>query len=1028
MANNPLYPGYSPKKKDEGSFNPLYPGYYAGQPLPRRPISKDFIKPIEYSGDVLMDHIDETARMIKETTMLGAPKWVVDRIVNDFKDSLKIAIKPAEINITELDDYEMEDLPGAQGISISLNPVDYIKDPKKKDSGKIVTKTLNDWVKKTIGVDTKDVFNSDFSDIENKTRERTWTMALGYGEEKIPFDIGSAESTAAALVAYGFKTSGTTDNPLNLKGVDVEGDESIGLPAYKDLYKKTVGKIGEFEKNRESTKFRDSKHDDFLKEAISAANIEIASKYSDGIKNGDDIVKKLFEEHSGAIEFFSVKNNILKDVGDLQKSTKDNLKEIKKQTLIGKERDSSFDYLKNGITGARSSLEENLATIEKLKSDGRISEYSYNNLKKITGDYKSYIENLDSTISNINSRGLTGKAAIEAFDLAASLRSVKLTGGDMFQHSTERTLSMNMEADMLSTRARMNSKGELVHDHIGSLFQDETLREHGIRIEASKLAPVAYRLRREKIGYATEEFLESWDKGKLLENYLWNNRIKPVIKTYLPSTWIAKELEKRQYFGLVVSDDMKTIFYNLEETDPKKYAKIVKKYAFNVRVGFDDSFFRSWGLKELTIGGGKHFDFLSNGKLSGFDLINSSDRKLLKDVLTGSINGNELAKRLFGNLSLIDVMNNDEYKRQFQKFIDEATGFQDWMRKKQGNFGTHGSNPNFQFALFEELFKKNKKLRQGYKLNRSLIGSFEKIHMKLEQLQKSFMSSKVGKAIALIQNWKDIVANKVSALVSELISKLIAGAAATTGWLAVIMPIIEKALAFVLKKVLGYGEAVIRGMLKGDFGDLTKMIEKDIKRMATCYLWGCLTVATPFLLFVGLFYAIFGISVSPIDRTASSTVRCYKNSNSFFTLEKEIVTQSATKVTYKVVIKPSGEATNIPADAGVTYTDNVVGIRREGNEDVFLPIGSYGPFPLTNFTSQTEITYDIEIDSADPNLQNTRIQNFFTVGIPKIDGSEKTCYDQVIITSESFVIGTGVPSSMDECEGYETSSIQCEEN
>jgi len=217
-------------------------------------------------------------------------------------------------------------------------------------------------------------------------------------------------------------------------------------------------------------------------------------------------------------------------------------------------------------------------------------------------------------------------------------------------------------------------------------------------------------------------------------------------------------------------------------------------------------------------------------------------------------------------------------------------------------------------------------------------------------------------------------------------------------------------------------------MLKGDFGDLTKMIEKDIKRMATCYLWGCLTVATPFLLFVGLFYAIFGISVSPIDRTASSTVRCYKNSNSFFTLEKEIVTQSATKVTYKVVIKPSGEATNIPADAGVTYTDNVVGIRREGNEDVFLPIGSYGPFPLTNFTSQTEITYDIEIDSADPNLQNTRIQNFFTVGIPKIDGSEKTCYDQVIITSESFVIGTGVPSSMDECEGYETSSIQCEEN
>ena len=209
-----------------------------------------------------------------------------------------------------------------------------------------------------------------------------------------------------------------------------------------------------------------------------------------------DVVKKRFEEYSGAIELFDVKNNILKDVGGLQKSIKKNLDYVKEQTLIGKGKDSSFDYLKNGVTGAESSLEKNLATIEKLKSDGKISDYSYNNLKKITGDYKSYIRDLDSTISNINSKGLTGKAAIEAFNRAASLRSVKLTEGDMFQDSIERKLGRNIEADMLGTKERKNSKGELVHDQIGSLLHDETLQGLGVNIEAGKLVPVAYRLRR----------------------------------------------------------------------------------------------------------------------------------------------------------------------------------------------------------------------------------------------------------------------------------------------------------------------------------------------------------------------------------------------------------------------------------------------------------------------------------------------------------------------------------------------------
>ena len=54
MAVSPFMPGYVPENTE--GINPVMPGYYAGKPLPRKPIPRDFLAPIEFSADELFKY------------------------------------------------------------------------------------------------------------------------------------------------------------------------------------------------------------------------------------------------------------------------------------------------------------------------------------------------------------------------------------------------------------------------------------------------------------------------------------------------------------------------------------------------------------------------------------------------------------------------------------------------------------------------------------------------------------------------------------------------------------------------------------------------------------------------------------------------------------------------------------------------------------------------------------------------------------------------------------------------------------
>ncbi len=107
MANNPLYPGYSPRKNDEQSINPMYPGYYTGTPISKRPNPK-YLQPMEYNFDVFLSEVDEVAKSVANAPL--GPKWIVGRVADDWKSQLTASVSPkSEIDVTELDDYATDD-------------------------------------------------------------------------------------------------------------------------------------------------------------------------------------------------------------------------------------------------------------------------------------------------------------------------------------------------------------------------------------------------------------------------------------------------------------------------------------------------------------------------------------------------------------------------------------------------------------------------------------------------------------------------------------------------------------------------------------------------------------------------------------------------------------------------------------------------------------------------------------------------------------------------------------------------------
>lgn len=1039
MANNPLYPGYSPRKLDEEAINPIYPGYYTGQPIQRRPASKNFVQPVEYNVDAYMDALDDAGRKVL-LAPFAAPRWLVERIVDDWKQNLKVAVKPGGVEMTELDDYETEDYPGVAA-ELSLNPLDWTKDFKKQ-----FTKTIDSWSKGVTGIDRTNLLNSDFSDIENPTIFKLWTHALGFGEAKGIEEAaatGIAQRTVAPFTGYEGK------DPLNLKWIK---KGPVGRQRlYEDKrYKETAFNAAKFASQFDNSKERDGLHSKFLTSAVIAANDEIQSKWrSPHLRD-----RSILDRHEGAIALFRLNTEIIADIDKYTNKKleyggwKNAASKIQKNlTMISKKDKEDLGYvweaLRLATDEAKSKNALRLSEGESLFRSRKISENKFNNLKKnldaCNGNYDKLSANVDGLLT-----GTTTENDV-----------LKVLNGVGIKPLAKRSMTVGLTPilDDLN-KVQEYSLSSKEKDQMGSVFQDDDLLAAGVSFNASKLGPISYRLRQERVRGATKELLTAWDKEKILETYLWKelkNRM-PTRVRYLASGGPAGQyLKNHHYFNLKLGDDPESFYFpTSKDSDryfqkhPEKLAGFINRHAYKVDLKFGEKFAAAYGISKFTVHGGDEFKIFDNKLLKNFDVGSVQNKDFMMKLFggPGTLTADEISQKLFGlNYNKL----NDEDKDKYRDFILQSKAYTDWVNSLRDKFGDSVDNPLFRYLLFGEVLKNNNSLNDGYTLSRKVIGGLEKIHNKLLSLQKKFQASFLGKGIKFLQTWKTMISEQIGKWVAKIVSKLIASivgaAAAATGILAVLGPAIGQIVEFAVQKLLTYTETWIKGIIKWDFRDLAKMFEKDVNKVIkSCIVVSLGCSLALFLPIMFLLMLVVG-SVSPIDQTINTTEygigEFAPNENDVAIVEKsvivtlsngnkltnpsEITNEQAVgaKVEYTITITPK---VNI-YDNSVKYLDTARHITEGSARSIPLGIGTLTatPFIEGNVLTKPGGSFNLNSSYKDSLITNTAIVDTPAVPSQGIDAGS-------ISASKYIRIGNYVPLCPTGLGDFKVLTISYNEN
>jgi hypothetical protein len=1003
MANNPFYPGYAPKKQDEENVNPIYPGYYAGQPLQRKPSSKEFIKPIEYNVDAYMEGIDNAARKVLLAPFAG-PRWMLERIVEDWKDQLKVSIKPAEADVTELDDYSTEEYPGAV-IALSLNPGDWKKDPKKQ-----ALKTAKEWVKQATGLNMENIISgNDFSDIENKTNKALWLQAMGYTREQEYNPVSgnwqdiikdAPESIASRTVTQFGKGFDGRDDPINLKDIAVWGQDANGnRVVHKDIYKDTAGAVSDFVEQWDNAREREGKRNKFIHESAKGVYTEIATRAT------DPRYSNLFTPHQDAIKLLGVQVGVLDDIKGLAKGIKDTNEAVEKITWNKKgdvDKTVAMSNALGDIDTVITIAKNNLAT-KKLELTGLINSNTagaekFNDALKPLEDF---VSNLENTRQKIDTK--SPKAAYEIL----SRETRGLIGGG----TTDKSIQTKV-GEQIKTNVAIGGIAAVVAD----------VKDQGLELHAAKISPIINRLERERIKYATKEVLASWDKEKLLENYVWN-KMKRRLPAWAAGTFIGQELEKRNYFGLKVTKAGTPV-------DPGRLAKFDKKYGYKVNMKLDSSFY---GIGKMTIRGGDQFKILKNPLLKKFGFHDPNDEILLKGIFAGKTDRDALAQKLFG-CSLANVLSDNKKKEGFDEFLKQMGMYGDWVKDQKETFGNKVLHPDFAHRMLEDLDILNKEQMHGYDLTRKHIGGLEKIHNKALQIKQWWEKTKVGKFIKNMQEWKTIVSERVAKWASNLIAKAFGIVAGATGPLGAILAAAQSVIAFVIGKALAYGEALIKGIFKGDFEDFAKILGKDFNKvLKSCIV--CSTIfATIFLLPLLYIIALIATIISPIDRTVGTTLyRPYiapnRNENDVMIIEKEVDVTLLEHAPPETIHNPSEPIENFELmgrGLNVLYTitvtakedipvvvrlDDVARIKKQG---LSIPPFITDSRTIANMKAGQVYKYTLQDILNNENYKNSRVINTVIATIPEIPGVTEN--EDILGVTRTFTIGYVSPED-DICEG-----------
>lgn len=934
MASNPLYPGYVPNPKDD-PIHPLYPGYFPGQAEVRLPRGPD-IKPNEFNFDQITQLIDQ----VSANYMLAGPdlpKWVIERAVDDFKQNLKASIRPADVNQEDLDDYDVNSLPGAFGLNVNLNPMDWIEDPKKT-----ATKTVQGWWKSGVN----------WKDIETRYRVEAWRQVFN---ENAPgtFDFGGAEELGVSMLgtnlgaAVGLKYEKTA-NPLSLKGraeLEVpaeslnEGTYAISdiqldaggnvkkvsqtgatLTGTSDLGQKFATSLQEFEVMGGFGPKREEKFDKVAYNGYKTVVTEME-------KHGEAISQVASNtSHAAALSAARARLNIYENMDGIGEALGDYLKDTRKNILQKKEL-----FLGNedrGLLHLNETIKSNLASI-----DAEITRLanSANPLEKAEAEFikLKYVDNYKKQVESVQKQQVLQMAQEVALDptkktvIEAQIKAMNAKG-------VVNSLSGNIEGGFLS---RSLSKGQPFAPSIQRIFLRDTLQDvdrpglrgsiaighlvsdvvHADPAAASQIIRGAINFtRNEAQTMGAMEVMDSIDKGEFMEKYIW-----PRVKTYwsasTPGAYADRFMKRNHYFGVTLADSddkefEKSALYKASNFIQQplgglRRADKVGTIAATSKNVVPNAIYGNWftvkgngGIAGASISaklyGGDQFDAVGKlnsmigkglgvGEWSAADFEKLLEVKDINDLL--ALDGRLRAAYLASGLTYIPkslpkgLSAGD--KNALEGFATGIGKFKKWVDENEQRVlatGVTKGSTEYYVALIKLLNDQNTNADYSGALSitRRYAGHLQKLFYKLNTTQSAVLK-KFGKYLAPVAYARKAVVDFLASLVTKALQAI--GGAASGGTLAAIFaalePFIRFAINFVVGKALEIGKVFYDAVVKADLDSVFKYIDRTVEKYAKVVM-GIIGAYTILIVIPAeKVMGTFAVSFSPVDNTITSGIK-----------------------------------------------------------------------------------------------------------------------------------------------------------
>jgi len=920
-SNAPLAPGYVPQKPGEGKA-PLTPGWYPGKPRSFYRKPGEELQPIpEFTeaigGAAVVDEFLGDARDFAEKVAMlpiAAPKWVLERMGDDFDKAFRVQVKgPEDVPTHYLDDYDISAAPGAAGVSININPIKWIKDPKKQ-----IKKTVKGWAKIAF----------DLSDYETGARASVWQKLI----DEDPFASGSGifdrgtQRAAHAQAGVPIVTS-AGKNPLALRGIPVYKDRlSKGqVLSPRAVFHDVGNAFVSYQKHVTSPITREGKFNDLLGAISNATATEVEQSILSPSER--QVIEAIFPGEAWVGRTVGKKRSMLHDV--LREYDSGNLTPTQAASLANlvarrNDIDKVFGFLERvelaqnveRLAGAQKKLEKGLnRVLVKGKLKGKTAAESAAEINKLSKRWEDQLklvkgslggwDKSDSVFTNpirgrleqmvdtqLLATGAAGFNGLGQGDMGISLaggrvegirKAIAKSGQDntILGGITRTTgITKGSKEDLLFTLAKeISSHND--PNAIGKYIVQNNLHSERLKFYVRNATVDRYVAK-------IEEVHRQFSRGKWLETYIWNpisKKISPYKTLRSPSEWVKAGVDRVQHSaGLVLDNKRLKTNPRFDFSDLSKDPGFLFGNHFSIEIS---------GLGRVKFWGGDQFEAVD-------ELVKMS--ALLKEKVGANQVASYLRKFIDGDIELLELTASGRYKlTSFAKslgFVDRDIGdLKELLNGKAGEPGLLSKIDTFrnwiekQVGMISDQQWLDTVRYLGRISNSQLIG-----HRFVGALQRVFQAA--GRIQAYIRNlpvigdlfgFKELAMESIKASVRRLVTRLttklinflsrsgLQGAAQALGSLApgignlivgIVVWIVQKFIDLIInavKKVFEkmkefFKEMVLQGNISYLMDEWEAHVEKQTKRWA----WiGILLLVTVVLLST-LFGLSFNTSLSKI--------------------------------------------------------------------------------------------------------------------------------------------------------------------